>query len=196
MPVSPCDLAPVEFAHALAQLHAGMQQIELPTRHFTDRVRTPELAEADRALLGNALRDLSRAIAERGTPEQLLRGEPHPGNVLRTKQGLLFIDLETCCRGPVAFDLAHAPEDAGAHYPDADQGLLRTCRVLVLAMIATWRWDHDDHFPNEAWSGWTSCARRWCPMGVYRAAREPSASSPPNCRSRPTPTDYSASRPW
>ena len=27
--------------------------------------------------------------------QQLLHGEPHPGNVLGTKSGLLFIDLET-----------------------------------------------------------------------------------------------------
>jgi hypothetical protein len=26
--------------------------------------------------------------------------------------------------------------------------LLRECRILVLAMIATWRWDRGDQFPN------------------------------------------------
>ena len=158
-PVSPPDVAPAEFAHALVRLHAGMRQIGLPTPHFTDRVaeaqqlirdraRTPELTEADRALLGTALRDLRGVIIERGAPEQLLHGEPHPGNIRRTEQGLRFIDLETCCRGPLEFDLAHAPEDVGAHYPGVDQDLLRACRVLMLAMITTWRWDRDDNFPN------------------------------------------------
>ena len=158
-PASPRDPAPAEFAHALARLHASMRQINLPAPHCTDRVAdaqrliddrasTPELAEADRALLGTTLRDLSRAIGDRGAPEQLLHGEPHPGNVLRTRHGLRFIDLETCCRGPVEFDLAHAPEEVGAHYPGADRDLLRTCRLLMLAMITTWRWDRDDHFPN------------------------------------------------
>lgn len=56
--------------------------------------------------------------------------------------------LETCCRGPVEFDLAHAPEDVSDHYPGIDQGSLRDCRILVLAMITTWRWDRDDQFPN------------------------------------------------
>ena len=64
------------------------------------RDRTPALADADRELLGDTLRRLRRAIGERGGGEQLLHGEPHPGNLLSTKNGLLFIDLETCCRGP------------------------------------------------------------------------------------------------
>ena len=80
--------------------------------------------------------------------EQLLHGEPHPGNVLTTKNGLLFIDLETCCRGPVEFDLAHAPEEVSEHYPGVNQDLLRECRILVLAMITTWRWERGDQLPN------------------------------------------------
>ncbi len=80
--------------------------------------------------------------------EQLLHGEPHAGNLLKTKNGLLFIDLETCCRGPVEFDIAHVPEEVSEHYPGADQELLRECRILMLAMVASWRWDRDDRFPN------------------------------------------------
>lgn len=158
-PVSPGDAAPAEYAQALARLHAGMREIDLPAPHFTDRVaeaqrlvgnraHTPDLRDADRKLLSDTLRELRRAIRQRGAAEQLLHGEPHPGNVLRTKYGLLFADLETCCRGPVAFDVAHAPDEVSAHYPDADPGLLRECRVLMLAMVAAWRWDRDDHFPN------------------------------------------------
>jgi Phosphotransferase enzyme family len=108
---------------------------------------TPALADADRELLRDTLRGLGRGIGERGV-EQLLHGEPHPGNVLATKNGLLFIDLETCCRGPVEFDLAHAPEDVSEHYPGVNRGLLRECRILVLAMITTWRWDRGDQLPN------------------------------------------------
>ncbi|MFE6491706.1 phosphotransferase, partial [Streptomyces sp. NPDC057747] len=74
--------------------------------------------------------------------------EPHPGNVLSTKNGPLFIDLETCCRGPVEFDLAHVPEAVCEHYPSVDQGLLDECRQLVIAMVAAWRWELGDQFPN------------------------------------------------
>jgi Ser/Thr protein kinase RdoA (MazF antagonist) len=159
-PEPPRAVAPAEYAHALARLHAGMRQIDATTPHFTDRVAqaqqlvgsrelTPDLPDADRELLSNTLRSLRRAIADRGAAEQLLHGEPHPGNLLWTKKGLLFVDLETCCRGPVEFDIAHVPEAVSEHYRDADQELLRACRILTLAMVAAWRWDRDDQFPNR-----------------------------------------------
>jgi hypothetical protein len=158
-PVTPREISPADYADALERLHAGMRKLDVPTPHFTDRVEeaqqlvanrdhTPALADADRALLGDTLRSLRRAIGERGGAEQVLHGEPHPGNVLTTKNGLLFVDLETCCRGPVEFDLAHAPEEVSEHYPGVDQELLRECRILVLAMITTWRWDRGDQFPD------------------------------------------------
>ncbi|WP_128376260.1 phosphotransferase enzyme family protein [Streptomyces cavernae] len=158
-PVTPQEVSPADYADALERLHAGMRKLDVPTPQFTDRVeraqqlvanrdRTPALADADRELLGDTLRSLGRVIGERGGTGQLLHGEPHPGNVLTTKNGLLFIDFETCCRGPVEFDLAHAPEEVSAHYPGVNQDLLRECRILVLAMITAWRWDRDDQLPN------------------------------------------------
>jgi hypothetical protein len=112
------------------------------------RDHTPALPDADREFLGDTLRKLRRVISERSGADQILHGEPHPGNVLTTKNGLLFVDLETCCRGPVEFDLAHAPEEVSEHYPGVNQELLRACRILVLAMITTWRWDRGDQLPN------------------------------------------------
>ncbi len=158
-PVPSAVVSPADYASALHRLHAGMRTLEVPTPHFTDRVRqaqelvasrhrAPMLTDMDRELLGNALRGLSRAVREHGSAEQLLHGEPHPGNALATRDGVLFIDLETCCRGPVEFDLAHAPEEVGEHYPGVDNRLLRECRILVLAMIAAWRWDRADRLPN------------------------------------------------
>ena len=158
-PTTARAVPPADYANALARLHAGMRTLALPTPHFMDRVAqaqhlvanrddTPALADADRELLGDTLCRLRRVIGERGAAEQLLHGEPHPGNVLTTKHGLRFIDFETCCRGPVEFDLAHAPEAVSAHYPGIDHDLLRMCRMLMLAMITTWRWERGDHFPN------------------------------------------------
>jgi len=153
-----------------------MREIDLPAPHFTDRVAeaqrlvssrtyTPELADADRELLSTTLQSMRRAIVNGGAAAQLLHGEPHPGNLRRTKHGLLFTDLETCCRGPVEFDIAHCagddsargaswyldadvPEVVGEHYPSANQELIRACWVLMLAMVAAWRWDRDDQFPD------------------------------------------------
>jgi hypothetical protein len=152
-------VSPGDFASALERLHAGMRTLDLDAPHFTDRVAeaqalvgqrdlTPALADTDRKLLGGTLRSAARAIGDRAAAEQLLHGEPHPGNVLNTNRGLRFIDLETCCRGPVEFDLAHVPVDVTAWYAGADQELLTDCRRLVLAMVAAWRCDRRDQFPD------------------------------------------------
>lgn len=158
-PVVLRDVPPAEYAQALKRLHAGMREIDPTAPHFTDRAatarrlvqdrdQTPELGDGDRELLSRALGKLTQAIGRRGAPEQLLHGEPHPGNLLRTRNGLLFADLETCCRGPVEFDVAHVPQEVSEYYPGADQGLLRECRILMLAMITAWRWDRDDRLPD------------------------------------------------
>ncbi|MBT3150150.1 aminoglycoside phosphotransferase family protein [Streptomyces sp. CHD11] len=170
----PEEVAPAGHARVLERLHDGMRNLDIPSPRYTDRVerarrlvadpaRTPALTGADRELLGDTLRDLTRRIGERGGAEQLLHGEPHPGNVLATRHGPLFIDFETCCRGPVEFDLAHAPEEAGAHYPGADPDQLSDCRLLVLAVITVWRHDRDDRFPDGRRLG-----REW--LGRIRSA--------------------------
>jgi Phosphotransferase enzyme family len=157
-PVTP-HVSPAGYARALERLHAGMRKVDVPSPRFTDRIAeaegivaspdlSPELAGADRVFLSGRLASLRRAIEDRGAAEQLLHGEPHPGNVLSTKDGPLFIDLETCCRGPVEFDLAHVPDAVCEHYPCVDRGLLEECRQLVFAMVAAWRWDRGDQFPN------------------------------------------------
>src|SRR5215831_7233193 len=171
-PAAPGQVSPAGYAQALGRLHAGLRTLDVPAPRFTDRVElaqqlvasrdhTPALAAADRELLGATLASLRRVIGERGGAGQLLHGEPHPGNVLATNNGLLFIDLETCCRGPVEFDLAHAPGQVSEHYRGVDHGLLRQCQILVLAMITTWRWDRADQLPNgrQLGTAWLSQLR-------------------------------------
>jgi hypothetical protein len=171
-PVTP-DLSPVDYAGALERLHAGMRKVDVASPRFTERIaeaqqvaddphRSPDLGEADREFLGSRLGSLRRTIDNHGAVEQLLHGEPHPGNVLATRNGPLFIDFETCCRGPVEFDLAHVPEAVCEHYPDVNEELLAECRQLVLAMVAAWRWRLGDEFPNS---------RRWG-QELLRSLRE------------------------
>lgn len=168
-PVPPHDFAPEEYASALERLHAGMRHADLTgdwLPHFTDRVdeaqrlvddptNNPEIAGADRELLGTTLRTTRRAILDRGASEQLLHGEPHPGNVLRTRGGLVFVDLESCCRGPIELDIAHATIDesglpfaVGARYAGADRSLVHECWILMLAMVTAWRCAPGDNLPN------------------------------------------------
>jgi len=157
-------LPPAEYAQSLGHLHAGLRQIDVTAPHFMDRVVatqqdvasrdvTPDLSATDRALLADTLRDLKATIVNRRAAEQLLHGEPHPGNLLNTKNGPLFIDFENVAYGPVEFDLAWVPQEVSEHYPDADQGLVDECRGVVLAIIAMHRWRRGDQHPSGRQSG-------------------------------------------
>ena len=119
--------SPARYANALHRLHGAMQNSDVEAPHFTERIaaaeglltnrhETPALLDADRTLLLETLRGGRQAMCSVNA-EQLLHGEPHPGNLLVTRNGLLFIDLETCCRGPVEFDVAHAPDEVSAGFP-------------------------------------------------------------------------------
>lgn len=152
-------LSPTSYAGALNRFHSAAKRVELTTPHFLDRVHEAEqlvsnrdatlgLTSAGRDVLTHTLESSRRDIACIGSAEQILHGEPHPGNVLNAPGGPVFIDFETCCRGPVEFDAAHAPIDVAAEYLGLDEELLQACRRLVLAMVAAWRWDATDQFPD------------------------------------------------
>ncbi|MEH3075948.1 MAG: aminoglycoside phosphotransferase family protein [Quadrisphaera sp.] len=145
-------------AESLARLHRALREVTVAVPHVTDRLQrasrllarpdlTPRLAPADRALLQAVLGvdgDRLRGAAH----EQVLHGEPHPGNALATPGGAVFIDWETSCRGPVEFDLAHAPAGVEEVYPGADPDLLASCRRLALAVATAWRYDVEDRLPD------------------------------------------------
>jgi hypothetical protein len=158
-PVAADRDSPAGYADALQRLHAGMRSFAVEAPHFTERIAeaeslttnrddTPALVERDRQFLLSTLHSAGQAVRQRIAAEQLLHGEPHRGNLLGTPGGPVFIDFETCCIGPIEFDVAHVPEKVSAHYPEVDQVLLQECRRLVLAMVAAWRWDVHDEFPN------------------------------------------------
>ncbi len=163
-PVRSRLLPSAEYALALERLHAGLRQVDIPASHFMDRVATaeqdvtnhdvtPDLADTDRALLADTLSYLRRSIVDYSAPEQMLHGEPHPWNVLDTKNGSLFIDFEDTALGPVEYDLAWVPKAASDRYSDADQDLVGECRGVVLAIIAMHRWRRDDQHPSGRKSG-------------------------------------------
>ncbi|WP_078565470.1 aminoglycoside phosphotransferase [Streptomyces sp. AA1529] len=153
-------ITPAAHADVFLRHHAALRQIDLDAPHFTNRVavalrevndreQTPELPDSDRALLSDTLSGLSAAIGSDNADDQLLHGEPHQGNLLNTRRGPLFVDLATCCRGPVEFDLAHAPEEVGMHYAGADHDLIHRCRALNWAMFCAWRWRRNDQMPDR-----------------------------------------------
>ena len=157
----PEAIVPADYAQALMRLHAGLRQIDLVAPRFTDQVAgrqrlvatqelTPELPSADRELVSTALSRLSTAIIDEATGEQLLHGEPHTGNVLNTRSGPRFIDLATCCHGPIEYDLAFVPIAVREHYPGMNPDLVHQCHALMWAMFAAQRWSRDDQMPNRS----------------------------------------------
>ena len=154
------EVAPADYADALVRTHAGLRQIDLAAPHINERVAAwveevndpegmPELPGPEREFLSDTFRRVRSAIDRWDIDDQLLHGEPHPGNLLSTRRGPLFIDLHTCQRGPVEYDLAYAPEEVAAHYPGADQELVHQFRVLMWAGITTMRWSPQDQFPDR-----------------------------------------------
>ncbi|WP_020577146.1 phosphotransferase [Actinopolymorpha alba] len=154
------DLAPADYAHALVRFHASLRKIDLAAPHITariagwtasadDRELTPDLPDRDRELLSDTFRRVSAAISRWGASEQLLHGEPHPANVLNTRKGPLFIDVGTCQRGPVEYDLAYVPDEVAEHYPGPNQDLVHQFRILMWAGVTTMRWNRNDQIPNR-----------------------------------------------
>ena len=175
VPVTHREVAPADYASALAQLHRGMRKLDvrgaaLHRSSGTGRAdcRAPRpLADARRRGPVASRRHVARPNP--GDPRAGRNGttaprRAAPGQPARRPARFRFIDLETCCRGPVEFDLAHAPEAVVRHYPDVDEELLVDCRVLVLAMVAAWRWETRRPTPER-------CASRARPR--ERAAQRP-----------------------
>ena len=139
-PVSP-ETSPPDFAQALHRLHAGLRKMTLPTPHFTDRVEeaqslvgdpvlTPELRATDRELLANALRTLLTAVVQRGSKEQLLHGEPHPGNLLVLPgPQVVFIDFGLSKDLPEGFRVNYARLTMAIMQQD-DQAMADAFRAL------------------------------------------------------------------
>jgi hypothetical protein len=157
-PVTAGVVLPADYANALERLHAGMRKLDLATPHFTDRVveaqrlvashdLTPALADADRELLINTLESRARSIRDRGGAEQLLHGEPHPATSSTPRAVCCSLTLRRAAVGLSNSTWPMSPKRS-AGYPGADQELLGECRILMLAMVAAWRWDQDDQFPG------------------------------------------------
>jgi molybdopterin-guanine dinucleotide biosynthesis protein A/GNAT superfamily N-acetyltransferase len=147
----PGDVDGLEAGHALRALHAALADYgrELPPLRARleraqavadDAAAVPMLAEDDRRFVADELRELREAFAALELRERTLHGDPHSSNLLRTADGLRWVDLDTVCRGPLEWDLAHLPEAAADAFPEADRDALVLVRRLVSAEVAVWCW--------------------------------------------------------
>ena len=87
---------------------------------------TPDLAETDRALLANTLRDLeAKRLSTGARPSRSCTASRTRGTMLKTKNGPLFMDFSRILSmAPSNSDLAWVPKEVSERYPDADQALV------------------------------------------------------------------------
>jgi hypothetical protein len=78
-------------------------------------------------------------------PGQPLHGDAHLRNILWTREGPLWSDLENACSGPVEFDLASllwrgmpGSDEALAAYGDHDPALVEAAEPALTLCLAAW----------------------------------------------------------
>lgn len=144
------DRAPTaaDCSAMLVDLHATLRSYpgELPALG-TAVIDLRWLERVDLAgdLLGAAGLARLRASAERMAPfleapggeVQPVHGDAHPGNLVATREGLVWIDFEEVCRGPVEWDLATMMDaDAVAAHHRPDPEVLARCSELRTLQVA------------------------------------------------------------
>lgn len=140
-----------ELAASLRRLHGALRETKTKLPSFPAalvRARealhndgfTAALAPSDRTFLRVTIDDGLGLLDGLTFEERRLHGEPHDANRLVTATGLRWIDFESCCTGPVEWDLAFQPPEVIEHFPDIDPELLILLRRLNSARVATWCW--------------------------------------------------------
>ncbi len=132
----------------LVDLHDALRSYpgELPMLGANDIPRGLEMLDQAGNVLSQADVDLLRVAAERLRPFweapsgdlQPLHGDAHPGNLIAARDGgLVWIDFEDVCRGPVEWDFATIMDlDAVAAHHRPDPDLLARCTELRTLQVA------------------------------------------------------------
>jgi len=105
---------------------------------FEDDLFMMDLHHEDSELLQATYKRGFVALESAQFEECRLHGEPHDGNRIVTSEGIRWIDFESCCIGPLEWDLAFQPDEVVHLFPETDLGLLALLRRLNSARVATW----------------------------------------------------------
>jgi Phosphotransferase enzyme family len=136
---------------------------ELPRLGDNDIARGLEALDQAGHLLSEAEIELLHASAERllplseesGRDLQPLHGDAHPGNLIATREGgLVWIDFEDVCRGPLEWDLATMmdPGAIAAHHRPDPEVLARCTELRALQVALCLVLFHDDFGDIEDWN--------------------------------------------
>lgn len=142
-------VAPEVLAGSLRRLHAALSRTEAKLPSFRAMVVKASLALENKTFMtnlhpedGEILRETFRrdlvAVESAQFEECRLHGEPHDGNRIVTSEGVRWIDFESCCIGPLEWDLAFQPDEVVHLFPGPDLVLLALLRRLNSARVATW----------------------------------------------------------
>ena len=126
-----------DFAGSLPRLD---ERLDRAGEVIADPAAVPRLAAADREFLDTTFRALRAEASSPDASHRVLHGGPHSANLLSTPAGPRWIDLDTVCRGPLEWDLAHVGAEAAEVFPETDADLLASMRKLVSAEVAIWCW--------------------------------------------------------
>jgi len=140
-----------ELAGSLVRLHAALARTHVAVPSFRlslSRARTAldddtfmvALPTDDRRFLRRVYDAGLCELDQCGFEERRLHGEPHDANRLSTVAGIRWIDFESCCVGPLEWDLAFQPPTLDSYFGDVDRELLALLRRLNGARVATWCW--------------------------------------------------------
>jgi Ser/Thr protein kinase RdoA (MazF antagonist) len=142
--------APPDAVEAsLCRLHAALARTTVEVPSFRTWISEAQAAVEDdtfrfalpphdRDLLRHVFRQGLAALGDLVFDQRRLHGEPHEGNRVVTRAGLRWLDFESCCIGPLEWDLASLPTAVSDRFPEIDTALLKVLARLNSARVATW----------------------------------------------------------
>ena len=157
-PIGDLALEPAEAAAVLSAVHEALAVFPGPlppfdleladARRLLRPERSPTLPDSDRRFLLDVIDEVEETLAGRVPATMALHGSPHAGNWLRTRQGLLLLDLETACRGPLEWDLAALDDAAVRLFADVDLELVALLRRMRSGCVAAKCWVEPNRAPE------------------------------------------------
>jgi Phosphotransferase enzyme family len=139
---SPSDIADAS-AHSYGQLREALDSYAgslpaytVPISECARVVRSrsfPNLTAPQVGLVRGVLDAAPARLAALDAVLRPLHGDPHPGNLLFTKDGPLWLDFESACRGPIEWDLSALP--GSELFPRHDAGALAVLRGIRSACV-------------------------------------------------------------
>jgi phosphotransferase family enzyme len=149
-------LEPAEAAAVMRAVHEALAVFPGSLPHFDMELadarrllrpeRSPTLPDSDRHFLLSVIGEVEKRLGGRVTEPRALHGSPHAGNWLRTTQGLLLLDFETACRGPLEWDLAALDGAVAQLFAKVDFELVALLRRMRSVCVAAKCWVE----PNRA----------------------------------------------